>query len=236
MAGYIGPNASGQGLAKESLVSEFETARKQMVDSQIRPSDVTDRRLIAAFLDIPRHVFVPRARRASAYADTQVQVGDARTLMRPRDIAKLVHAADIQPDELVLDIACARGYSTAILARMAGTVVGLESDEDSLSRASGLLADIGADNAVVIEGDLAAGVAKQGPFDVIFVNGAIDAVPQAWLDQLAEGGRLVAVIRKGPIGKATVFTRSAAGVGERQVFDANVAPLPGFQAEAGFVL
>lgn len=217
-------------------MSEFETARKQMVDSQIRPSDVTDRRLIAAFLDIPRHLFVPRARRASAYADAQVQVGDVRTLMRPRDIAKLVHAADIQPDELVLDIACARGYSTAILARMAGTVVGLESDEDSLGRASGLLADAGADNAVVIEGDLAAGVAKQGPFNVIFVNGAIDDVPQAWFDQLAPGGRLVAVIRKGPIGKATVFTKSAAGIGERQVFDAHVAPLLSFQAEAGFVL
>lgn len=217
-------------------MSEFETARKQMVDCQIRPSDVTDRRLIAAFLDIPRHLFVPRARRASAYSDGQVQVGDARSLMRPRDFAKMVHAADIQPHELVLDIACARGYSTAVLARMAGTVVGLESDEDSLSRASGLLPDAGADNAVVIEGDLAAGVAKQGPFDVIFVNGAIDSVPQAWFDQLALGGRLVAVIRKGPIGKATVFTRSAAGIGERVVFDAHVAPLPGFQAEAGFAL
>ena len=217
-------------------MSEFETARKQMVDCQIRPSDVTDRRLIAAFLDVPRHVFVPRARRASAYSDAQVQIGDVRVLMRPRDFAKLVHAADIQPQELVLDIACARGYSTAILARLAGTVVGLESDADSLSRATGLLSDIGADNAVVIEGDLAAGVAKQGPFDVIFVNGAVDAVPEAWLDQLAPGGRLAVVIRKGPIGKATIFTRSVAGIGERVVFDANVAPLPGFQAEAGFVL
>jgi len=217
-------------------VSEFETARKQMVDCQIRPSDVTDRRLIAAFLDIPRHLFVPRARRASAYSDAQVQVGDARMLMRPRDFAKLVHAADIQPHELVLDIACARGYSTAILARMAGTVVGLESDEDSLSRASGLLSDVGADNAVVIEGDLAAGVAKQGPYNVVFVNGAVDSVPQAWLDQLAPGGRLVAVIRKGPVGKATVFTRSAAGIGERVVFDAHVSSLPGFQLEAGFIL
>ncbi|WP_323762869.1 protein-L-isoaspartate O-methyltransferase [Maricaulis sp.] len=217
-------------------MSEFETARKQMVDCQIRPSDVTDRRLIAAFLDIPRHLFVPRARRASAYSDGQVPVGDVRSLMRPRDFAKMVHAADIQPDELVLDIACARGYSTAVLARMAGTVVGLESDEDSLSRATGLLSDAGADNAVVIEGELAAGVAKQGPFDVIFVNGAIDSVPQAWFDQLAPGGRLVAVIRKGPVGKATVFTRSSAGIGERVVFDAHVAPLPGFQAEAGFAL
>ncbi|MAK64048.1 MAG: protein-L-isoaspartate O-methyltransferase [Maricaulis sp.] len=215
-------------------MSEFDQARKHMVDSQIRPSDVTDRRLIAAFLNTPRELFVPRSRRASAYADSQVVTSDNRTLMRPRDMAKLIHAADIQPTDIVLDIANGRGYSTAILARMAETVVGVENDEDGLSRSSGLLSDIGADNAVVVEGDPKAGVPKQGPFDVIFVNGAVDAVPTAWFDQLAEGGRLVVIVRKGPVGKATVFTKSSAGIGERVVFDANATVLPGFEAEAGF--
>nr|WP_238934816.1 protein-L-isoaspartate O-methyltransferase [Maricaulis parjimensis] len=205
-----------------------------MVDSQIRPSDVTDRRLIAAFLDTPRELFIPRSRRASAYADSQVVTSDNRTLMRPRDMAKLIHAADIQPDELVLDIANGRGYSTAILARMAETVVGVENDEDGLSRSTGLLADIGADNAVVVEGDPKAGVPKQGPFDVIFVNGSVDTVPTAWFDQLADGGRLVVIVRKGPVGKATVFTKSSAGIGERVVFDATATVLPGFEAETGF--
>lgn len=215
-------------------MSEFEQARKHMVDSQIRPSDVTDRRLIAAFLNTPRELFVPRSRRASAYADSQVVTSDNRTLMRPRDMAKLIHAADIQPGDIVLDIANGRGYSTAILACMAETVVGVENDEDGLSRSSTLLSDIGADNAVVVEGDPKAGVPKQGPFDVIFVNGSVDAVPTAWFDQLADGGRLVVIVRKGPVGKATVFTKSSAGIGERVVFDANATVLPGFEAEAGF--
>ncbi|MCR9267394.1 MAG: protein-L-isoaspartate O-methyltransferase [Alphaproteobacteria bacterium] len=215
-------------------MSEFDQARKHMVDSQIRPSDVTDRRLIAAFLNTPRELFVPRSRRASAYADSQVVTSDNRTLMRPRDMAKLIHAADIQPGDIVLDIANGRGYSTAILACMAETVVGVENDEDGLSRSSTLLSDIGADNAVVVEGDPKAGVPKQGPFDVIFVNGSVDAVPTAWFDQLADGGRLVVIVRKGPVGKATVFTKSSAGIGERVVFDANATVLPGFEAEAGF--
>lgn len=217
-------------------MNEFEQARKQMVDSQIRPADVTDRRLLAAFLSVPRHIFTPRARIASAYADAEVATGEQRTMMRPRDLAKLIQAADIQPGELVLDIACGRGYSTAILAHMAETVVGLDDDEDGVSRIGALLAQAGADNAVAVTGDVKAGVPSQGPFDVIVVNGSVSEVPQAWFDQLAMDGRLVAIVRQGPIGKATVFTRSAAGIGERIVFDATAKLLPGFAREPGFVL
>ncbi|MHA6289195.1 protein-L-isoaspartate O-methyltransferase family protein [Maricaulis sp. CAU 1757] len=217
-------------------MSEFDQARKHMVDSQIRPSDVTDRRLLAALERTPRHLFVPRSRRASAYADTSVATSDQRKAMRPRDLAKLIHAADIQPDELVLDIACGRGYSTAILAHMAETVVGVDNDEDGLSRATDNLNMVGADNAVVVEGDPKQGVPSQGPFNVIFVNGAVETVPQAWFDQLAENGRLAVVIRKGPVGKATIFTRSGAGIGERVVFDSSASVLPGFEAERRFAL
>jgi protein-L-isoaspartate(D-aspartate) O-methyltransferase len=215
-------------------VSEFDQARKQMVDCQIRPSDVTDRRLLGAFQSIPRHAFTPRSKLASAYGDCEVATNEVRTMSRPRDIAKLIHAADIQPHELVLDIAPGRGFSTAILAQMAETVVGLEDDEDSITRAGKLLTEVGADNAVVIQGDLGAGVAKQGPFDVIFVNGSVEELPQAWFDQLADGGRLAVIRAEGPIGKATIYTKSAAGMGERVVFDANATPLPGFAREAGF--
>lgn len=215
-------------------MDELAQARKNMVDSQIRPADVTDRRLLAAFDDMPRHLFVPRSRQASAYADAEVPTGERRKMMRPRDLAKLIHAAAVQPDELVLDIACGRGYSTSILSHLAETVVALEDDADSLSRATDLLAKVDADNAVAMEGDLKAGLPDQGPFDVIFVNGAVDAVPQAWFDQLAEGGRLAAVIRKGPVRRATIFTRSEAGIGERPVFDASTSMLAGFEAEPGF--
>lgn len=217
-------------------MSDFAEARQAMVDSQIRPSDVTDRRLLAAFESVPRELFTPRSKHASAYADAEVGTSDQRRMMRPRDLAKLIHAADVQSDELVLDIACGRGYSTAILARMAETVVGVENDEDGLSRASGILSECGADNAVVIDADPKNGMPDQGPYNVIFVNGAVEEVPQTWLDQLAEGGRLAVVVRKGPVGKATIFSRSAAGIGERVVFDAAVSPLPGFEREQSFSL
>jgi protein-L-isoaspartate(D-aspartate) O-methyltransferase len=235
-AGYTCANTEAFQLAlgEEISVSDFDQARKQMVDCQIRPSDVTDRRILAAFSKTSRHAFTPRSNLASAYADCEVATGENRTMMRPRHLAKLIQAADIQPGELVLDIACGRGYSSAVLAKLAETVVGLEDDEDCLSRATGLLTDAGADNAVVMKGDLKAGLADQGPYDVIFVNGSVEEIPDVWLEQLRDGGRLVAIIAKGPVGKATVFTRSAAGIGERVVFDATAAVLPGFELERGF--
>ena len=217
-------------------MSEFDDARKHMVDSQIRPSDVTDRRVIAAFSNVPRHAFTPRSRLASAYADSEVETGEGRRMMRPRALSKLVHEADVQADELVLDIACGRGYSTAILARLAETVVALEDDEARVTRATDILADVGADNAAVIQGDLAKGAPGQGPFNVIFVNGGVEEVPQAWFDQLAEGGRLAVIERDGPVGRAMIYTKSGAGVSAREVFDATPAMLPGFAAPRRFAL
>lgn len=215
-------------------MSDFDQARKQMVDCQVRPSDVTDRRLLAALQTVPRHAFTPRSKLAAAYADAEVATNEARSMMRPRDLAKLIDALEIQPGELVLDIAPGRGYSTAVLARLAETVVGLEDDEDSLKRSGDLLPDVDADNAVVIQGDLKKGVPDQGPFNVIFVNGSVEDVPQDWLDQLADGGRLGVIVRQGPIGKATVYTKSEAGLGERVIFDATATLLPGFAIERGF--
>ena len=217
-------------------MSDFDLARQQMVDCQIRPSDITDRRLLGAFETVPRHVFTPRSKLATAYADGEVATSETRRMMRPRDMSKLIQAADIQADEMVLDIACGRGYSTAILAKLAETVVGLDDVEDGQGRASDLLSECGADNAVVIAGDPKAGKADQGPYNVIFVNGAVEEVPQAWFDQLADGGRLAVVVRKGPVGKATIFTRSAAGIGEKVVFDASTSTLPGFERAATFSL
>jgi len=216
-------------------VNEFERERRMMVDGQIRTADVTNRRLQAALLTVPREIFLPRAKHAQAYADAEVEFAPGRWMMRPRDFAKLVHAADVQPSDLVLDLACGRGYSSAILSRMGETVVAMESDGEMVSKAEEALSKAGADNVAVIEGDLKTGSQSQGPFDVIFVNGAVEEVPRAWLDQLADGGRLAVVVRKGPIGKATIFIRSGLGVGERVVFDCTPHILPGFEREAGFV-
>lgn len=217
-------------------MSDFDLARKQMVDNQIRPADVTDRRLLAAFETVPRHAFTPRSRLASAYGDCEVATSEARRMMSPRDMAKLIHAADVKSTDMVLDIASGRGYSAAILATLAETVIALDDDEDGVSRAADLLSECGADNAVTITGDIKAGVAGQGPFDVIFVNGAVSSVPQAWFDQLAEGGRLAVVVRQGPAGKATIFTKSASGIGERVDFDAQASLLPGFEPVSSFQL
>ena len=214
---------------------QFAEARRHMVDSQVRPSDVTDRRLQDALYDMPREAFLPRSKSAEAYGDAEVALAEGRFMMRPRDFAKLVHAAQIKPGELVLDIGCARGYSTAIMAKLAETVVGLEQDKDLFEKAVETLNSVNADNALVVEGELKAGLPDQGPFDVIFVNNAVDDVPQAWLDQLKEGGRLAVMKREGPVGKATIYTRAGAAIGERVVFDGSPTLLKGFEREAGFV-
>jgi len=216
-------------------VSDFTQARLAMVNSQVRPSDVTDIRLQDAMAAVPRERFVPMSQMGRAYADTQIALPGGRAMLSPRDFAKLAQAAKILPTDVVLDIACGLGYSTAVLARLAETVVGLESDAAMAAKAGDRLAAAGADNAVIVEGPLAEGMPGQGPFNVIFVNGAVAEAPAAWLDQLAEGGRLVVFLRFGEVGRATVFTRSARSIGDRAVFDSAPPFLPGFEPQPGFV-
>ncbi|MGJ8559295.1 MAG: protein-L-isoaspartate O-methyltransferase family protein [Litorimonas sp.] len=214
---------------------DFDAARETMVESQIRPSDVTDLKLLAAFRRMPRERFVPAAKMALAYGDIVLNYGDGRSLLLPRDFAKLVQAADIQPDEVVLDISCARGYSTAILSKLAETVVGLETDDETVDRATALLTDLDVVNAAVVKGDLKRGAPEHGPFNVIIVGGAVPEVPQAWLGQLANGGRLAVIVKDGPIGRATIFTKSGNAVGDRVVFDAHAPFLSGFEPADSFV-
>lgn len=214
---------------------DFDAARETMVESQIRPSDVTDLNLLAAFRRMPRERFVPSAKMALAYGDTVLNYGDGRSLLLPRDFAKLTQAADIQSDEVVLDIACARGYSTAILSKLAETVVGLETDDETVDRATALLMDLDVVNAAVVKGDLKRGAPEHGPFNVIIVGGAVAEVPKAWFGQLANGGRLAVIIKDGPIGRATIFTKSGTAIGDRVVFDAHAPFLPGFEPASSFV-
>ncbi len=217
-------------------MTDHSVARLAMVNSQIRPSDVTDHRIQDAMGDIPREAFVPKAQLALAYADTEIELSDGRTMLRPIHLAKLIQAADIQAGDVVLDMAFGRGYSTAVLARLAETVIGLEQDgEGFAAKASERLAEIGANNAVVVEGDLKAGVPGQGPFDVIFVNGAVSKAPPSWFNQLAEGGRLAVIERDGAVGRARIYTKARGHVGERAVFDAAPPYLGGFEPEGGFV-
>ncbi|KAA5804611.1 protein-L-isoaspartate O-methyltransferase [Alkalicaulis satelles] len=214
---------------------DFTQARLAMVNSQVRPSDVTDTRLQDAMAVVARERFVPKAQAARAYADAEIRLNNGRALLRPRDFSKLVQAAGVKPGDVVLDIACGLGYSTAVLARMAETVVGLEDDAALAAKAGDRLAEAGADNAVVVDGPLDKGVPGQGPFNVIVVNGAVSTVPEAWLDQLADGGRLAVIVREGEVGRARIYTRAGQAVGERAVFDAAPPYLPGFEPAPGFV-
>lgn len=217
-------------------MSDFAQARRQMVSSQIRPADVTDRALQDAMAAIPRERFLPRSLGGSAYADMEIDLGHGRRFMRPRDFAKLVQGLAVKPGDIVLDLACGRGYSTAILSRLCETVIGLESQSDFASKAEGALSDVEADNAVIVTGDLKAGAPDHCPFNVILVNGAVDEVPAAWLDQLADGGRLGVIVREGGVGRARIFTRNGSAVGSRVVFDSMTSLLPGFERQVAFAL
>jgi len=212
----------------------FTIARQHMVESQIRTNDVTHAGVLQAFRKIPRENFIPKSQKALAYGEAHIKIDDERWMVRPRDFSKLIQAARVQDKDIVLDIACGRGYSTAILAQMAETVVGLEDNEERVDRATQELDRAGVTNAAIVKGDLKVGASEHGPFDVIFINGAVSDISKSWLDQLANGGRLVCVKQVGPIGHATVYTRAGDTVGERVLFDASIPVLPSFKAETVF--
>lgn len=214
---------------------DFARARKTMVATQVRTNDVTDLRLQAALEAVPREKFLPAELAPLAYVEREIAYAPGRRLLTPRDFAKLAAAADAQPADLVLDIACGSGYSAAVLAGLCEMVVAVESDDRLALIAQDNLNAVGAANAAVIAGEPAAGAAKQGPFDLIFIGGAIEVEPEALLKQLKDGGRLVAIMRSGGVSRGVVYRRSGAAFAPRILFDATTsAILPGFSAERAF--
>ena len=215
---------------------DYTTARLNMVENQIRPNRVTDERVLAAIAEVPRERFVPKRLHGNAYVDEDIALGDGRYLMEPVVFARLLQAAAIGPGDVVLDIGCGTGYSAAVLGKLAGTVVALESDAVLAKEAIEALTELDVDNAAVVEGPLDAGYPRQAPYDVIVFDGSVDAVPDAITSQLVEGGRLVAVVNVAPtVGNIEVFHRLYGGLSRRKLFDAAVPVLPGFAAEHGFV-
>ncbi len=209
-------------------------SRETMIDTQVRPNDVTDRRIHTALMDVARETFLPRSRHAMANAEVEHETAEGRYMWRPRDFAKLVQAVDLKSDETVLDIAPGTGYSSAILAHLCAAVVGLEADEALASAASERLDALNIDNADVVSGDLKSGLPDQGPYDAVFVNGAVERVPEAWIKQLKDGGRLAVVVREGRASHGRVYTRTGDTFAFRSVFDAAPPALPGFEAESTF--
>jgi protein-L-isoaspartate(D-aspartate) O-methyltransferase len=209
---------------------DYAIARQNMVEGQIRPNKVTDQLVLQAMETIPRELFVPKHLRGISYTDEDISLDNGRWLMEPVVLARMLQAADVEENDVALEIGCGTGYATAVLSRMASTVVAVEPDSEFSARATATLSELGIDNAAVIDGDLTTGCPEQGPYDVILISGAVEEVPQALLDQLAEGGRLVAVVRAAgaPFGTAMRFARVGGHVGERPLFDANIPSFPGF--------
>lgn len=217
-------------------MSDFASRRVMMVDTQVRPSDVTKFPIIDAMLSVPREVYVPAERREAAYVGENLDIGGGRVMLEPRTLAKLLDALDIQPGEMVLDIGCGLGYSAAVIARLAGTVVAVEEDETLAAEAARLLSEEGVDNAHVLPGALVAGAPKHAPYDVITIEGGVETVPDALLAQLKDGGRIGAIFMDGPLGTAKIGFKSEGGMSWRPVFNAAAPVLNGFARKRGFVL
>jgi len=221
-------------------MTDFAAARRAMVDGQVRTSDVTNLALIAAMLEIPRERFVPEPMAPLAYLDRDLPLagagaGAARWLMKPMVLARLIQAADPGPQDRVLAVACGTGYAAAMLGRLAGRVVALEEDAGLAEKARSNLSGVGAGNVSVVTGPLDRGWPASGPYDVVLIDGGVETVPQALIDGMASGGRLVCVVNAGPTGKGMYFQSVNGETGGRPLFDATLPVLPGFKNAPAFV-
>ena len=215
---------------------DYAARRTMMVDTQVRPSDVTKFPIIDAMLTVPRETFVSEQKRETAYVGENVDLGGGRVVLEPRNLAKMLDALDIQPDELVLDLGCGLGYSSAVISRLAEAVVAVEDNPEYAAKAQELLGENGADNVAVIEGELAAGAAKHGPYDVITVQGAVEYIPDNLIDQLKDGGRIAAIFMDGALGIVRVGYKIDGQMNWRFSFNAGAPVLRGFEKQDAFVL
>lgn len=212
-------------------MSDFASRREMMVDTQVRPSDVTKFPIIAAMLHVAREEFVPEHQREAAYVGLNIDFAPGRVVLEPRTLAKMLDQLDVVPGERVLDLASGPGYGAALLAEMGAEVVALEEDAAAAAVARSRLV-----RATVVEGSLAAGVAKEGPFDVILIEGGVEQVPAAILDQLKDGGRIAAIFMQGALGVVKTGRKADGAVTWRFAFNATAPVLPGFAAAREFVL
>ena len=222
-------------------MSAISAARQKMVDGQVRPSDVTDIRIIDAMLAVPREAFVPESKRALAYLDLDLDVSEGgqgeakRFLIKQVVLAKMLQAAEIEATDRVLVVGCATGYAAAVIARFAGQVTATESDSALAAKAGAALAASGCGNVTVRTAAAADGAPADGPYDVILLNGATEIVPERLFGQLKDGGRLLGVFAMSQPQRATLVTRSHGDFGHRALFDAVAPVLPGLERVPAFV-
>ncbi len=208
-------------------MTDTAVQRKNMVESQVRPSDVSDRRITAAMRDIPREYFVPLHLADLAYIDTELTIAPGRGMTTPRDLARLLQLAEIEATDKVLVVGGGRGYTPALVAQLAADVVSLEPDAQLTAAATATLTRLRIASVTTLTGVLHAGAPEHAPFNVIFIDGAVSDVPDALVRQLAPGGRIVCVMRERGVGKAVVWRGNGASMGRRTAFEASAMPLPG---------
>jgi protein-L-isoaspartate(D-aspartate) O-methyltransferase len=211
------------------------SARRMMVDGQVRTADVHNPDLLTAMLTIPRERFVPSSLAEQAYIDGDIDIAPGRVLLKPMVFAKLIEAADVNPGDHVLDVGCGLGYSSAVLSRLAGSVVALEEDAALASQAKAALTAAGASSVTVATGPLMAGWPADAPYDFILLNGATEIVPEGFAGQLKPDGRLACIFGRRPAAKATIYRVAEAHLIGRPAFDAAAPVLPGFVAPPAFV-
>ena len=217
-------------------MSDYSARRKIMVDTQVRPSDVTKFPIIDSMLTVQRELFVPRDKREAAYIGENVGLGDGRVLLEARSLAKMLDALDLQKTDLVLDIGAGLGYSAAVMARMSEAVVALEDTPERIAEAQDALTEAEADNVILQLGHLVEGAAQHGPYDVIVIEGAVEMVPPGLVAQLKEGGRIACIFSDAALGTAKIGYKLNGRVTWRALFNAGALLLPGFQAARDFVL
>ncbi len=217
-------------------MTDFSARRVMMVDTQVRPSDVTKFPIIEAMLSVPREAYVPHSKREAAYVGEDLALGAGRVMLQARTLAKMLDAMDVQPGDRALYIASGLGYGAAVLARMATSVVAVESDAGLAAASVSVLAEQGVANVSVLAAALDAGAMKSGPYDVIIIEGGVQNVPEALLAQLAEGGRIGAVFMQGALGAVKVGLKSEGRVNWRFAFNGTAPVLTGFARAAAFAL
>ena len=213
----------------------FNKARESMILSQLQTNNVTNERLLKAMRDIPREVFVPEEKIDLAYIDVNIEIYPMRYMLSPMFLAKMIQEARILDSDVVLDIACLTGYSTAVLSKLAATVIGIEPSSAYVEKANKILSDLQIDNAAVLLGDISNGWLSQGPYNVILINGSINLIPNKLIDQLSNGGRLICVENINNIGKAVCYLKQPDSFGKRILFDASIPLVPGNEEKAEFI-
>jgi protein-L-isoaspartate(D-aspartate) O-methyltransferase len=217
-------------------MTDFAARRTMMVDTQVRPSDVTKFPIIDAMLSVPRELFVPREQAEAAYISENVPIAPGRVVLEPRTLGKLLDALNIEGDELVLDIGAGYGYSSALVAQMAEAVIAVEEDESLSGEAQTILSEQGADNVVLHVGPLTDGAPQHGPYDAILIQGGVEQVPGSLLEQLKDGGRIGCVFMEGALGVVRIGYKIDGDITWRFAFNASAPVLPGFAKEAVFAL